>query len=486
MNSLIQQSAPSALSILQDHFCLIKLSNQIRILERHEAQMILDGQALGEICFFERKDGELLMKRLLELQPINCDVKKTIMDFWSHPNTHVYKNIAFAPWATPPTTLNYWVGSLVKPVLGDWEVIKLHIKNVICNDDLHLYEYLLNYLAHMIQYPGDKPGIMVVLLGKQGTGKGLFFEILKRIWPRSTLLVSDIQQVVGQFNASLERNYVIIMDEALFSGDRRSQDRMKSLITEKSCHVEQKYQPSRTIDSVHRFFASSNHDQFAHVEADDRRYLFFRVSDKYQGNHFYFDRLSKAIDNDTVVAALAFELHNRNITGFNIRQRPITDEHNEQKLMSLEGFDRYWFEVLTAGRFGYSTYLGTTFDDCWTDSEFVATTQLLYFYQKHDKYSQKFKQTNSKDISDAISRLCPSAKKDRQTLKNNIKRGFHLPALSIARQEFERAYNLTIDWDDLATGMNGSAVIEMDSPIWESELATFAMSCHLTWQLIPE
>ena len=69
-----------------------------------------------------------------------------------------------------------------------------------------------------------------------------FFEILKRIWPRSTLLVSDIQQVVGQFNASLERNYVIIMDEALFSGDRRSQDRMKSLITEKSCHVEQKYQ----------------------------------------------------------------------------------------------------------------------------------------------------------------------------------------------------------------------------------------------------
>jgi hypothetical protein len=486
MNSHVQQAAPSALSILQDHFCWIKLSNQIRIIERHEAQMILDGQALGEICFFEKKDGELLMKRLLESQPIFHDVKKTIADFWTHPKTHMYTNIAFAPWATPPTTLNYWVGSLVKPVQGDWEVIKVHIKNVICNGDLELYEYLLNYLAHMIQYPEDKPGVMVVLLGKQGTGKGLFFEILKRIWPRSTLLVSDIQQVVGQFNAALERNYVIIMDEALFSGDRRSQDRMKSLITEKSCHVEQKYQPSRTIDSVHRFFASSNHDQFAHIEADDRRYLFFRVSAKHQGNHFYFERLSKAIDSDTVIAAMAFELKNRNITGFNVRQRPITNEHNKQKLMSLEGFDRYWFEVLTAGRLSYSTYLGTSQENYWTDSEFVATTALLDFFQKHDKYSQKFKQTNSKDISDAISRLCPSAKKDRQASNRAIKRGFLLPDLSIARQEFEHAYNLTIDWDDLSTDLDDSAVIEMDSPIWESELATFAMSCHVTWQPIPE
>ncbi|MCX7253110.1 MAG: DUF5906 domain-containing protein, partial [Burkholderiales bacterium] len=64
---------------------------------------------------------------------------------------------------------------------------------------------------------------------------------------RTSLLVSDIQQVVGQFNGALERHYVVIMDEALFSGDRKSQDRMKPLITEKTCHIEQKYQPARTI-----------------------------------------------------------------------------------------------------------------------------------------------------------------------------------------------------------------------------------------------
>jgi phage/plasmid-associated DNA primase len=117
----------------------------------------------------------------------------------------------------------------------------------------------------MLQFPALKPGVMVVLLGKQGTGKGLFFEILHRIWPKTYLLVSDINQVLGQFNAALERNYVIVMDEAMFSGDRKSQDRLKSLITENTCHIEQKYQPSRTIESVHRFFASSNHSNFSNV-----------------------------------------------------------------------------------------------------------------------------------------------------------------------------------------------------------------------------
>ena len=73
----------------------------------------------------------------------------------------------------------------------------------------------------MLQCPEHKPGVMLVLLGRQGTGKGLFFQILQRIWSRTSLLVSDIDQIVGRFNAALEHNYVIIMDEAMFSGDRK-------------------------------------------------------------------------------------------------------------------------------------------------------------------------------------------------------------------------------------------------------------------------
>lgn len=471
------QLPPNPLESLQAAFCLIKLGGDLLVVDRADVEAVLSGKKLGNIDFYKSNAGEKLMKRLLEQLPIQCNVKKVIADFWVNPNTHVYTDIAFSPNSRPPTTLNYWVGNLIQPVQGDWREIQTHLLDVICEGNASVYLYLLCYLAHMLQRPHIKPGIMLVLLGKQGTGKGLFFQILQRIWPRTSLLVSDINQVIGQFNAALERNYVIIMDEAMFSGDRKSQDRMKSLITEKTCHIEQKYQPSRTIESVHRFFASSNHEHFSHVEADDRRSLFLRVSDLHQGDQAYFDQLSDAIDDDQVIAAMIYDLMHMNISNFDIRSRPLTNEHSQQKLKSLLGFDRYWFEVLSSGNFS----MGRFNADPWKSGDFVSTDKLVEDFNSFDKRSQKFAPTQSKEISDAIARLCPSAIKDRKMVNRSQHRGYKLPTLSVARQEFEQAYNCTVDWDesiDDTTDQSSSDEAALD----EVEVASVATTCHDTWQ----
>lgn len=473
-NSTVQL-APTPLESLQLAFCLIKLGGDLLVVDRADVEAVLCGRKLGSIDFYKPNAGEKLMKRFLENLPIQCDVKKTVVDFWVNPNTHMYTDIAFSPKKQPPTTLNYWVGNLIQPVQGDWSIIKAHLLDVICEGNTAVYLYLVSYLAHMLQLPHIKPGIMLILLGKQGTGKGLFFQILQRIWPRTSLLVSDINQVIGQFNAALERNYVIIMDEAMFSGDRKSQDRMKSLITEKTCHIEQKYQPSRTIESVHRFFASSNHEHFSHVEADDRRSLFVRVSDVHQGDHAYFDQLSAAIEDDQVIAAMIHDLMHMDISNFDIRSRPLTNEHAQQKLKSLQGFDRYWFEVLSSGNFS----MGRFNADPWESDDFVSTDKLVDDFTSFDKRTQKFAPTQSKEISDAIARLCPSAIKDRKMVNRSQQRGYKLPTLIIARQEFERAYNCSVDWDesiDDTTDQSSSDGTEL------AEVASVATTCQDTWQ----
>jgi hypothetical protein len=295
----------------------------------------------------------------------------------------------------------------------------------------------------MLQRPEEKPGVMLILLGKQGTGKGIFFQIIQKIWSRTSLLVSDINQVVGQFNAALERHFVVIMDEAMFSGDRKSQDRMKSLITENTCHIEQKYQPSRTIESFHRFFASSNHEHFSHIEGDDRRSLFVRVSDIYQGDHDYFSQVGAAISDDLVIAGMVHYLMNVDLTGFNVRIRPITQENWQQKLLSLQGFDRYWFEVLLTETFERNPYSSTS----WRDGVFIGTHAIMQGFQAFDKRSQRFTPTVSKEIADAVSRLCPSAQKDRQAVGTEQKRGYRLPTLQTARSEFEFAFKCKVEWD---------------------------------------
>ena len=275
---------------VQKEFCLFFFDSQLRIGVRKEITEILSGQRGSDINMYQMQPAKIIIRRLLETLPIGREPKQVVEDFLVNPRSLIYDEIAFTPAKTPINTLNYWIPPGIKPVYGDWSVISKFLLKVICDNDRELFAYLMEFLAHMWQKPEEKPGIMIVLLGGQGTGKGTLFNLLQCIWSRTTLQVSAIEHVVGGFNAAMERNYIINMDEALFSGDKKSMDRLKSMITEPSIAIEQKYQPRRTIKSLHRFFAASNHDHFGNIELDDRRFVFLRVSEKRKGDHEYFKK----------------------------------------------------------------------------------------------------------------------------------------------------------------------------------------------------
>jgi hypothetical protein len=440
----------TALGVLQIHFHLLKISGEIRVVERGDIDEIISGQKIGDISFWKKVDAEILMRRFLEGQSIPTNhVKETIKDFWTNPHTHVFDQIAFSPLKTPSTTLNYWIGPLVQPQSGPWDLIQEYLQNVICDGNQILYSYLIRFLAHMVQQPEEKPGVMIIFLGRQGTGKGMFFQLLSKLWPRTTLVVSDIAQVVGQFNAALERNFAICMDEAIFSGDKKSQDRLKSLVTEKTLRIEQKYQPSRSIDSVHRIFAASNHEHFSRIEGDDRRSLFIRVSASRQNDHSYFAQLSAALNDTAVIGAMLHDLMQMDLSVFNVRSRPLTQEHEKQKMLSLTGFDRYWYEVLWLGKFmQVHVYSASEFDKDWAEENFVSSISLLQGFKAFDKNSERYETVQLAEIKNSLERLCPSLKKDRATVHGKQLRGFKLPPLNVARSEFESAFSVKVDWEE--------------------------------------
>jgi hypothetical protein len=444
------QPGNAALSVLQLHFHLLKLSGEIRVVERAEVDEILNGHKNGDISFWKKVDAEMLMRRFLDGQPIPSNhVKETLRDFWTNPHTHVLDQIAFSPLKTPCSTLNYWIGPLVQPQSGSWDLIREYLQNVICDGDKALYHYLIQFLAHMVQRPEEKPGVMIIFLGRQGTGKGMFFQLLSKLWPRTTLVVSDIAQVVGQFNAALERNFAICMDEAIFSGDKKSQDRLKSLVTEKTLRIEQKYQPSRTIDSVHRIFAASNHEHFSRIEGDDRRSLFIRVSTSRQNDHGYFAQLSAALNDKTVIGAMLHDLMQIDLSSFNVRSRPLTQEHDKQKMLSLTGFNRYWYEVLCVGKFmQLHTYSPSLFEKDWIHGDFVSSDSLMQGFKAFDRNSERYETVQAAQVTNALKRLCPSLKNDRATVAGKQLRGFKLPPLDVARSEFESVFSVQLEWEE--------------------------------------
>ena len=236
------------------------------------------------------------------------------------------------------------------------------------------------------------------------------------------------------------------MDEAIFSGDRKALDRLKSLVTEPQITIEQKYQPRREIASCHRFFAASNHDHFASVAPDDRRFVFFRVPNHRKGDHAYFSALHAAVQDPDVIAAMVYDLQNLDISSFNVRQRPKTLAHTDQKLRSLNGFDRYWADVLKTA--DLSAGAPDTVSKDWTVGTFVSTKKLHAGCMAHNKNGRTFSSLRDFDVSGALKKWCPSAVYGRPLISGVQERGYHLPPLSVARQSFELAIGGKVDWGD--------------------------------------
>jgi hypothetical protein len=287
---------------------------------------------------------------------------------------------------------------------------------------------------------------MIVLLGGQGTGKGTFFILLQAIWPRTTLLVSDISHVIGQFNAGIERNYVICMDEALFAGDKKPTERLKSFVTEREVTIEQKYQPRRNITSFHRLFSSSNHAHFAQVDVDDRRFLFVKVADARKGDFAYWAEVHAAIADPDVISAMVHDLKGLDLSKFNVRARPKTGAHTDQKLRSLSGFDRYWHEVLQSSEFGPGIHPDSL--DEWSAPCFISTSSLMAGWKNYERGQRVFATHQERDMHSAIKRLCPSVNGGRHKPKyGKQQRGYFLPALTVARTEFGHAIGAEVAWD---------------------------------------
>lgn len=438
-NGHATRSPPTIQEHLRAKFALAKLGGQIYMLEMDNVASVQRGDPKAQLQFIEMPAGKLLLRREIESQPPTSElVKELLDDFFVNPATKVYSAVAFSPLSVPADTLNLWPSPIVTPSKGCWDVIDEFLFMVICDGDQALYRYLIHYLAHMLQRPEDKPGVMIVLMGDEGVGKGFFLRLLKAIWGRSALLVQDMDSVVGQFNKPLETAFVVCLDEALFVGDRKAQDKLKSMITEPTIQIEQKYEPRRTIDSFHRFIATTNRDHFAQIRAEDRRYLFIRVSNAHQQDQDYFATLSDSLRDDTTVPAFADHLWSVDLTGFNPRQKPVTTERLEQKILSLTGFPRYWFEVLCEGKLDGTQH----YSKPWQQGDFVQASTIVSNYKEYDRSANRYIAPQSSTIYKELAKMCPSAKARR----HDNKRGVELPALDQARKEFELYLGDGIEW----------------------------------------
>jgi hypothetical protein len=271
-----------------------------------------------------------------------------LVDLWRlHPDKRTCHVLAFepdqAPGLLPSGEFNLFRGLGIPPeaaVQDDAaaQLVEDHVRTIWCCGDKRTGDFMMNWMAHLVQKPGVKMGTAPVLKGGQGAGKGILIQKLGTILGQEHFIsVLSLDAVTGTFQEEkVKTNLLTFLDECTFAGDKRQASILKGLLSEDMRKWEAKFLNPIRVKNHSNFIVASNYDQIVHVEQDDRRWVCLKVDNRYSGpetaeSRTYFNALG-AVD----PRAFAWLLYHRDITTFRSRAIPPTQYGREQKTINFE------------------------------------------------------------------------------------------------------------------------------------------------------
>jgi hypothetical protein len=250
--------------------------------------------------------------------------------------------------------INMWLGyqfkfeEIKRPVIKDsfrhWIE---HFKLIDNGNDI-----LLKWIAHAIQRPYEKAH-NVQLMGAKGTGKSIIFSAIERIFgSRSTLQVSDLNSVTGNFNSSLENRILINLNECCNFTKARERNIFKSLTTETNLRINRKFEVPYSTKFYGRFLITTNEKFGIDVSPDDRRNYCVETPSAHKGNEVYFKPLVDDLngDDNTPFQDLFNYLANLDISSFRPMQPPMTKFKMELIKTSVDPIYHYLYEFANSER----------------------------------------------------------------------------------------------------------------------------------------
>ena len=305
-----------------------------------------------EIFTFSYKQGDKMKNKLINPFKEWCQ--------WS--DRREVRKIDFDPRDNCPKDIfNLWTGyavkhedcrdadvSLANPVLN-------HIKQSWCNGDEESYDYVLNYLAHIIQKPHIKTGVLLALKSKEGGGKGFILDkIGKIIGDTHYCQNSNAKFLFGDFNGQLEGKILVNLDEAFWGGDKQLEGVIKNKITETRQTINKKNKENYMISCFANYIITTNNDWFCGANADSRRMFCLELNNFLSGivDSKSKDDYIKSIL-DSPIESFAKVLYERDISDFNPRKFKKTDLLQNQVERNWNSVLSWWDSVVKNGGFTY-------------------------------------------------------------------------------------------------------------------------------------
>ena len=205
------------------------------------------------------------------------------------------------------------------------------------------YDYYVNFMAHLIQKPGEIPGVSIVFQGVQGTGKSSFLEAFAKaiLGDEYLLTTADIDKITGKFQIT-DKKLMVVLDETSGKDTFANAEKLKHIITEPTLATEKKGIQATVRRSCLRLFATTNTDTPMKIEAGDRRFVVYTPTTEVKNNRPYFAQLAKAFHDDDMAKSLYEFLMEQDLELWDIvKDRPHTQAYEDIQSATIPPFSRY-------------------------------------------------------------------------------------------------------------------------------------------------
>lgn len=381
-------------------------------------------------------------------------------DVWlNHADCRRYDGYAFRPGKEcHPRFYNLWRGFSVRPVddINDaprphkeaLNNILDHIRTNVANNDDELFKWIINYFAHMVQFPWEKPRTALVLKGGKGTGKTSIPDWFGSLFRSHYLLAADSRYLTSNFNAHLTNLLLFALDEAMWAGDKSHEGILKNLITNDENVVEMKYKEAFTVPNLMRIVIIGNEDWLVPATYDERRFAVFNVSDRRQGDARFFGSIHEAIQ-DGASSVLLRYLLNWEVDTKAVHVAPVTDALLEQKEQTLTPFESFWFDSLRARE-----WMGCEYPDRrhnFTEFTLGELSTFLRNYCASRNINSRLPAHTA--LAKKVLAVAPHLDKTRLTdVEGDRQRVYVSRGIKVLRSDFARYMRQPIPWPDADEG----------------------------------
>ena len=267
----------------------------------------------------------------------------------NHPGRRQFEGVSYSPGEkTASNVLNLWNGFAVEPKVGDispWK--KLH-SCLIPNPELA--EWVVKWLAWRLQNLDKVPGTVIIFRGKKGTGKNSLFEPVISFFGEHSMVVDDPELIIGRFNWHLMSQSFVVLDEAVFAGDLRQGDKLKSRITATQMTFEAKGMTPISGANRCAYVMLTNHEHVWQATLDERRVVVIDVGDELRGNTAFWKSYFSWLQSDGASYLLHY-LQDLDVADFDPRRIPAGTALEDQVALTAlrDPATAWWYQCLTEG-----------------------------------------------------------------------------------------------------------------------------------------